>query len=49
MGVPPFPPWLAQPAPEDIDGLRLALNRAQRHNLKLSSKLAKARDEAAAR
>ncbi|PRW33287.1 hypothetical protein C2E21_7824 [Chlorella sorokiniana] len=44
---PPRPPPL--PAPEDADGLRLALNRAQRHNLKLSSKLSKARDEAAAK
>lgn len=46
--LPPHPP-LPQPAPEDLDGLRLALNRSQRHNLKLSSKLAKARDEAAAK
>ena len=43
------PSLLPQPAPDDIDGLRLALNRAQRHYLKLSSKLAKARDEAVAK
>lgn len=35
-----------QAPPEDVVGLRLELNRTQRQNLKLSSKLAKAQQEA---
>ncbi len=38
-----------QPPPEDVSELRLALNRLQRQNLKLSSKLSKAQSELADR
>ena len=44
----PCPPPLQAP-PEDGSELRLALNRAQRQCLKLSSKLSKAQEEAAER
>lgn len=38
-----------QPPPEDVGELRLVLNRTQRQNLKLSGKLARAKDESAER
>lgn len=42
----PMPQSGLQPPPEDAGELRLALNRMQRQNLKLSSKLARAQQEA---
>lgn len=47
-GTTPVPPPL-QPPPEDPGELRLALYRLQRQNLKLTSKLDRAREEAGER